>query len=52
VQDAQLRSMASILLSSTPALFRPVPPRFVEIRGGGAHVGHKTSPGTMPDVGT
>jgi len=33
--------MASILLSSTPASFRPGPPRFVENRGGGAHMGHK-----------
>ena len=41
LQDARLPAMAPILLSSTPALFRPGPPRFLENRGGGAHVGHK-----------
>jgi hypothetical protein len=32
--------MAPNLLSSTPAPFRPIPPRIAENRGGGAHVGH------------
>jgi hypothetical protein len=34
--------MAPNLLSFAPAPFHPVPPRFAENRGGGAHLGHKT----------